>query len=1014
MVLRLRLAQSVQQATSGALVSVACLAAIGCSGGAPAQSREVGQSDFASVSPGASQNGRGGLAEASGGATSSAPGSNTASGPGAAAQPRTVEETDLYRLEGDRLYYLNSYRGLMVFDVSNVDAPKLLGRSPIYGSPVEMLVRNGIASVVVADWYGTDDKNEPFYGSIVRGIDATDPAHMKILGDARLGGWVRDTRVVGDVLYAVTESYGTYFGAYYGVGVEGAASSSAGGAGVSVASVNIAGGKVEAMDSYVLPGNGGIFNVTANSILLAHSTLAPADQYGYQAPTGSTELVYLDISDPTGVIRPRGSATFSGYVQGWGADNGRWNLDFADGKTAHALACGQSYCGNDQPLVLATVDFSKPDQPVIASTKSIPSTGWAATARFDAGRMYLTPGSNYYYGNQAQPALPLQIWDLADPKQPALAGETQLAGEVWNIIPAGNRLFALGNEYVPGDQYYTSSQVSLRYLDVSDPAAPKVIGTSKFGDGWAWTPAAGTFKAFTMDKSQGLVVLPFSGWDNESYAYNNGLQLIEFTDSAISTAGAAKSPGWTERGIFVKDRLVSLSDLALSVVDYSDHSKPVVVSELTLARNVVNARPLTESSASIAELSSDWWGNDVDHSTLRIVPVANLADSASDEASDEVTINGQNAQTFHNGSLAYVVSNVCATPGAVAPGNKGTQCTAWTQEVQVVDYSSGKIVKRGVSRLPAVENGYYSYYYGGFYGCFWYDWYDGGDVLQVGSNALAFRRWIPTYDNSGNFVASRQLLYMMDLEDADSPSVASTVITSDPNGWWGNMRAIGDQLYTSHYEWERPSSYDGSTWDPGVVRYYVDHIDYTDRAHPRVGQKVNVPGLLVGASETDPSLIYTIDYRWNGDSSINDFDVLKLSGDKAYLQSSVSLPGWVGSTFVRGDRAYMSSQSYAQNDTQVRLVELDLGDPLRPRVLSTPAKPGWGWLVGVEGDRALVSSGWANQGIDVYRLSDTGAAPVYDQFIRTRGWGVSSLARQNQQLFLSSGYWGTEVVNLDH
>ena len=106
----------------------------------------------------------------------------------------------------------------MVFDVSNVDAPKLLGRSAIYGSPVEMIVRNGVASVVVADWYGTDESGQPFYGSIVRGIDATDPGQMKILGEARLGGWVRDTRVVGDVLYAVTEDYGSAFGGYsYGL-----------------------------------------------------------------------------------------------------------------------------------------------------------------------------------------------------------------------------------------------------------------------------------------------------------------------------------------------------------------------------------------------------------------------------------------------------------------------------------------------------------------------------------------------------------------------------------------------------------------------------------------------------------------------------------------------------------------------------------------------------------------------------------------------------------------------------
>jgi hypothetical protein len=35
-----------------------------------------------------------------------------------------LSETDLYRVDGDRLYYLNSYRGLMAFDITNVDRPE--------------------------------------------------------------------------------------------------------------------------------------------------------------------------------------------------------------------------------------------------------------------------------------------------------------------------------------------------------------------------------------------------------------------------------------------------------------------------------------------------------------------------------------------------------------------------------------------------------------------------------------------------------------------------------------------------------------------------------------------------------------------------------------------------------------------------------------------------------------------------------------------------------------------------
>jgi hypothetical protein len=448
------------------------------------------------------------------------------------------------------------------------------------------------------------------------------------------------------------------------------------------------------------------------------------------------------------------------------------------------------------------------------------------------------------------------------------------------------------------------------------------------------------------------------------------------------------------------------------VVDYADRMNPQLVTELTLARNVVNVRPLGDS---VAELSSDWWGNQIDHSDLRIVPVSEIRAGTSDSASDTVEIRGENARTFENGKLAYVVSTVCAeykdlkNGGTPAKGGSAAECSAWTQEVQVVDYTSGKIEKRGVVDLPAVGGYYYGGY--GFYGYYWYDWYSGGDVVQVGADALAFRRWVPVYDASGTYVDAQQSLYLVDLRDADAPKVASTVITQDPNGWWGNMRVVGDQLFTSHYEWQRQPSYNSDQYDPGVVRYYLDRIDYRDRSQPTVGQKINVPGLLIGASASDPSLIYTLDYRWNGDSSTNEFDVLKLDGDRAYLQSSVVLPGWVGNTFVRGDRAYMSSQSYTQDSSALSLVELDLSNPSSPRVLPSEAKPGWGWLVGVEGDRALVSSGWYNQGVDVDRLSDT-AAPRYERFIRTRGWGLSSLARQGNRLFLSSGYWGTEVVDL--
>jgi len=1008
-------------ATLTALVG-AVVAFPGCSSGGssgPDQERTEGQSDFLSAPPlgGQSSSGLG----SSGDKGAGTPPAENAGAGDTAAPERKVEETDLYRLEGDRLYYLNAYRGLMVFDVSNVDQPRLLGRSSIYGSPVEMYVRNGVATIVVADWYGKMDDGTPFHGSIVRGLDATNPANIKVLGESRLGGWVRDTRIVGDVLYAVSEDYGWSYGwdgyadapAGTAASGSGGTSTSAHGPKVVVSSVSFANGVIARKSAHEFDGYSSIFNVTNASIMLAHDISTDPSQ-PWSQPSGRSELVYLDISDPLGAINLRGRITVDGSVQGWGTDNGRWNIDFADKRYAHLLGCGGSYCGSqDGQYVLSTVDFQNPDAPVSSSELRIPSTGWSVATRFDGQRMYLSPGNGYSNTNTT----PFQVYDLSNPIAPKLAGPpVNVQGTIWSFIPSGDRLFALGNEYGTN-----ANKVSLQYFDVSNAAAPSLIGKSTFGDGWAWTPAAGTFKAFIKDDQQGLVVLPFSGWSPQSYAYQNGVQLIEYSPTAIHTAGAARSQGWVERGIFVKGRIVSLSDQALSVVDYTNHANPKVVKELTLARNVVDARP---DGATVAELSTDWWGYDDRQSELRMLPIDNADEHTDASAAPTLKIDGNNAQVFRNGDLSYVVTSVkaevpCANGGngggpalpTSGDGNTPAKCYSAVPQVQVVDLSNGGAKLRGKVSLPIDPN--YAGYGWGWYGCFWYDWFGGSDVVQVEGNALAFRRFYPHYRGDGTWDAN-QKLYVVDITNPDAPNLTSTDINQDSRAWWGNMRAVGGKLYTSHYEWMTYPVYDSQSGQSsaGVVRYYLDQIDLSDRAHPKVGARINVPGLLVGASETDPSLLYFTDYRWWNGTPKDEISVARIQDNRAYLQSTTVLDGWLGNVFVRGNKAYASVQRYENNTgtgPRVALHEFDLTNPRVPVDRQAPGQNGWGWLLGVEGDRAIVTSGWGN-GIDVYRLQSNGA-PTYDQFVRTQGW-AGSLSRQNDQLFLASGYWGVQSIQL--
>jgi len=985
--------------------------------------RVSGQTDFVSAPMPGQGGGGGSLAFSNGGAAAPTAGASTSAST-TTTTPRTVQETDLYSVDGNRLYYLNSYRGLMIFDITNPDAPALIGRAPIFGDPQEMTVSNNIAVVVVGDWYGNDELGHPFHGSIVRGYDTTDPTNIKVVGDAKLGGYVQDTRIVGNVLYAVIQDYGWEYGWYtngfYGGGGvatpgvaigEGAGPSSSK---VAIASVSFANGVVSEVGYQEFDGSGGVFNVTDNSIMLAFQHATAADPYGYNGT--QTDLQYVDISDPGGAIVLRGKITVNGVVSGWGPDNGRWNLDFADGQHAHALGCSTSYCGDStDAYLLQTVNFGDPDVPVLQSTMAIANLGWSAAARFSGTRLYLSP-SNDYTGTGTQ--TPFSVYDLSTPTAPALLGSTQLAGSVWLYIPDGTRLFSIGN--TDGTD---SSQVDVQYLDVTNAASPTVIGQSVFGSGWSWTPAADTFKAFTLNDPQGLAVVPFSGWDYNAQTYTNGIQLIQYTPTSMIGSATANTKGWVERGIFVGTRLYSMSDEALAVVDYTNPAAPKVTNELTLARNVVNAQP---QGATIAELSSDWWGNDITTSEMRVLPIANASETSDNGQGVSATIAGVGAQVFQNGTLAYVVTTV---PHAIPCGgqwsitNPNGTCYDYAQQVQVVDTSNGGAKLRGSVLLPDQPDGWDGWGWGGFW---YYDWYNGADVVQVDGNALAFHRWEPQWSYTAQgytYVDSIDSLVVVDITNPDAPAVASTSVTTDATAWWGNLQAIGNTLYATHYDWVTKPDPNSASGSVSYVRYYLDQIDISDRSHPVIGKRINVPGLLVGGSSTDPTIIYTIDYRWDDlGNSWNDLDVLKLDGGLAYLQSQTTLDGWVGNVIVQGNVAYTTAQEYtwmmtANGVTQsgpayMELHQIDLTNPAKPvDQVTTSRNDGWGWLLGVQGDRAIVTSGWGDVGFDIYKLS-ANAAPQFDQFALTLGWGANSILRQNNSLFVSSGYWGVQQIDL--
>jgi hypothetical protein len=183
-----------------------------------------------------------------------------------------------------------------------------------------------------------------------------------------------------------------------------------------------------------------------------------------------------------------------------------------------------------------------------------------------------------------------------------------------------------------------------------------------------------------------------------------------------------------------------------------------------------------------------------------------------------------------------------------------------------------------------------------------------------------------------------------------------------------------------------------------------------------IGSKVNVPGVLVGGFDQDPSMLLFIDYHWDSTANqdINELSVCRLTNGLCELQSQLQLDGWAGQTFVQGDKVYLSTEQYdwsSNTGPHMALHAIDLSNPTRPVDNVVSGASGWGWLLGVQGDRAIVSSGWGYDGVDIYKLVD-GEAPQYSQFVRTAGWWVDGVSRQGDSLYLASGYWGVEEIDL--
>jgi hypothetical protein len=495
----------------------------------------TGTSTSTSVSAdaGASYSGAGGSS-----ATTAPSASNDSAAKEAAPGGRVaeVEEADIYRIDGTRLYYFNTYRGFLVFDISDPKTPKSIARLPVYGYPVEMFVSGTTVYALLRDsLYLTDVGGKPVFErrnvSQLVSIDISDPAKPTVINSIDIIGQLREgvSRKIDDTIYVVSympQNY--YYGWYYQrsstakeqawvysfdvsdpknprkvnelqIFEGGSSQFSSGGASYS-----------KYFQSVAISATSNALMVVENWYMYSYSSSSTSSSYGRCGSYESNQqavVSVIDISDPKGTIRRHTRFESNGtigdqfkmtYVYDDVAKTGTFFGIFARQVWSSSGCSGTSYTQNtieswditdgDKPVRLSRLDFGKQNETVRGTA-------------FDVQRKVA-------YAITAQRVDPLYAISIADRKNlKILSAVDGLSGDmsVFRLIADSKFLIAVGTDTsatCSGFDTGTNRQaakIAVSIIDVRDLNKVRLVQRQCVAvDGSAW----GTSSAVSWNLDQ--------------------------------------------------------------------------------------------------------------------------------------------------------------------------------------------------------------------------------------------------------------------------------------------------------------------------------------------------------------------------------------------------------------------------------------------------------------------------------------------------------------------------------
>lgn len=802
-------------------------------------------------------------------------------------EPRAVVESDIWRLDGDTLYFFNQNRGLQIIDVTNPDIAALRGTLslPAVGEQMYLLPTNHVVLLTRSSCdnsYIIPDNSQV----LIVAVSNSQPA---IAATLPVSGTITESRLVGTALYVATQTSRPVPGSG-GNTWEG---------GMQIVSFDLAVPDAPVLRSTQWYSGYGI---------AVHAT----DTYFFavtQDPTNAQRSIVnaMGITAPDGVMQPFASIPVAGYV----AD--KFKMNWCEG----ILSVISEVSSSSLKTKLET--FSLPDP------RSMPPSAAAKLGEVELGRgerLFATrfDGKRAYVVTFLQ-IDPLWVVDISDPANPTVSGELEVPGWSTYIHPLGDRLVTVGIE---------ANRVAVSMFDVSDPAHPALLSRVPLGSQYSYSEANSDEKAFTVLEDAGLILLPVTD------GAVSWVQLIDLGSNSLSARGVIEHDFTPRRATLHRDRIVSLSAAELLSLDATDRDQPQLAGRLDLSWPVNRVFLAGDYLIEIATCNAV---NFLLEPVVRVTP-------ALDPNQILTTLTLTNAPvvgTTVRGNRLYIVqarNGYGVLTPASGDANSPPPPTLW---LSIVDLSG--LPALDVSGQTAATTSYLGWNSelepvwprpdllvwvgGGNIYTYNYNWWWGGllNAIPV-SNAIGNVWYWPYQNNTGGH------LLAFDVSGNATPMFLSEVNLAANGGWNFSKPFAADGLvYLSHdayVEMETTNTQNSTNiviiWPPTLFQgSFLDVVDYADACSPTVRPPVNIPGALQGISHNG-SLLYTVGFHptstnWNDGADA--LDACAYDGVAAYLVDSISLSNnWQHPVLVSGTNVFLgSAQSLLNTNTTIPTLE---------------------------------------------------------------------------------------------